>query len=122
APAGGLSLCRSPSGQLTVSNSCGQLTNQQQAICPRLKYLLRIYLSCLDGQPSCPGGEAHDSTQRCEGPAAVPVAGATAAHGAALRATPWPRGGRETMRGQCQDDSALAGAVAARRRARAGTT
>src|SRR6185503_8162053 len=58
----------------------------------------------------------------CEGPAAVPVAVATAAHGAALRATPWPHGGRETMRGQCQDDSALAGAVAARRRARAGTT
>jgi transposase InsO family protein len=40
------------------------------------------------------------------------VAGATAAHGASLRATPWPHDGRETIWGQYQDDSALAGAVA----------
>jgi hypothetical protein len=50
----------------------------------------------------------------------VPVAGATAAHGASLRATPWSHGGRATIRGQCQDDSTLAGAVAAGRPARAG--
>src|SRR5438309_2027960 len=87
---------------------------------PPVKYLLKIDRSCLDGQPGCPGGEADDSTQRREGAAAVPVAGATAAHGASLCAAAWPHGGRETIRGQYQDDSALASAVAARRPARAG--
>src|SRR5262245_3232633 len=74
------------------------------------------------GSRAAPGEGHVIKTERCEGAAAVPVAGATAAHGASLRATPWPHDGRETIWGQYQDDSALAGAVAAGRPARAGAT
>src|SRR5438132_10752467 len=77
-----------------------------------LKYLLKIDLSCFDGQLSCPGGESHDSTERREGSAAVPLAGKAAGDGAALREAPWADGGRPALRRDRADDSAVARAVA----------
>src|SRR5206468_12405322 len=38
-----------------------------------MKYLLKIDLSCFDGQPSCPRGGPSDQTERCEGARAVPA-------------------------------------------------
>src|SRR2546427_13236470 len=77
-----------------------------------VKYLLKIDLSCLDGQPSCPRGGSSDQTERCEGPAAVPVEGQAAADGNSLRTASRTDGGRPPLRSQCPDDPALAGAGA----------
>src|SRR5439155_19396828 len=78
----------------------------------RVKYLPEIDLLCFDGQPSCLRGETDDSTERCEGADAVPVASKTATDGAPLRTAPWADSGRTPIRGQREDDSALARAVA----------
>src|SRR5262245_48911267 len=49
-----------------------------------VKYLLKIDLSCLDGQPSCPRGGSSDQTERREGAPAVSLAGEATADGAAF--------------------------------------
>src|SRR4029450_8953489 len=77
-----------------------------------LKYLLKIDLSCLDGQPSCPRGGASDQTERCEGPAAVPVESQAAVDGNPLRAASRSDSSRPSVRRQRPDDPPLAGAVA----------
>src|SRR5215475_565994 len=61
----------------------------------------------------CQTGEAHDPTERCEGPAAIPVASETAADGASLRGTPWTKCGWAPIRRERSNDSTLAGALAA---------
>src|SRR5262249_854944 len=90
---------------------CAQLPCQAPA--RRVKYLPEIDLFLLTWQRAAKTGEANDPTERGEGPAAIPVASATAADGASLRTTSWPDRSRAPIRRKRSNDSALAGALAA---------